>query len=194
MFLNELNILPAVLRQIFIFFDSADVAFPSRQSLQNRFCFLKQCSCRKFCCYFSINLISCADRNFIQISKNIKNCESNICSSLKTASVFGSNTVKPSHTSWTACSSTKFTAVTATSSQFICFIAKDFRNKCTCSYCTGVCLAYSNNLFDLIWWKTCSYCTISCQGRGRCNHRINSMIRVFQRTKLSLKKNFFTFF
>ena len=107
------------------FFDSADVAFPSRQSLQNRFCFLKQCSCRKFCCYFSINLISCADRNFIQISKNIKNCESNICSSLKTASVFGCNTVEPSHTSRTACSSTKFTAVTATSSQFICFIAKD---------------------------------------------------------------------
>ena len=129
-----------------------------------------------------------------QISKNIKNCESNICSSLKTASVFGSNTVKPSHTSWTACSSTKFTAVTATSSQFICFIAKDFRNKCTCSYCTGVCLAYSNNLFDLIWWKTCSYCTISCQGRGRCNHRIKSMIRIFQRTKLSLKKHFLTFF
>ena len=93
MFLNELNILSAVLRQILVFLDAADIAFPSRQSLQNRFCFLKQCSCRKFCCYFSINLISCADRNFIQISKNIKNCESNICSSLKTASVFGSNTV-----------------------------------------------------------------------------------------------------
>ena len=167
MFFYELNILSAVLRQIFVFLDSADIAFPSWKCFQNRFCFLKQCSCREVCCYFSVDLISCTNRNFIQISKYIKNCKSNICSSLQTASIFGSNAVEPSHTSRTSCSSTELTAVATASSQLISFFAKDFRNECTCTYCTGVSFAYSNDLFDLIWRKAGTYCTISCQWRKR---------------------------
>ena len=136
MFLYELNIFSAVLREIFIFLDSTDIAFPSWKSFQNWFCFLKQCSSRELCSYFTVDLISCAYRNLIKVSKNIQNCESNIFCSLKTSAVFRSNAVKPSHTSRTTCSSAEFTAVTTASSQFICFFTKDLRNECTCSYCT----------------------------------------------------------
>ena len=133
------------------FFDSTDIAFPSRKLLNNRFCFLKLHSCREFCCYLSVDLIACANRDLIQISQNIQYCKSNVCSSLETASVFGCNTVEPSHTSRTACSSTELTTVTATFSQLICFLAEDLRNECTCSNCTGVSFAYGYDLLDLIW-------------------------------------------
>ena len=73
----------------------------------------------------------------------------------------------------------KFTAVTATSSQFICFIAKDFRNKCTCSYCAGVSLAHRYNFLNFIWRNTCSYCAVAGQCGRRSYHRVNSVIRVF---------------
>ncbi len=134
------SIFSAILRKILIVLYSTDVTFPSWQRLDHRFCFLKLHSCREILLSPLRRSHTCANRDLIQISKNIKNCESNVCSSLKTASVFGSNTVEPSHTSRSSSCSTKFTAVTATSSQFICFIAEDFRNECTCSNCTGVCL------------------------------------------------------
>ena len=194
MFLYELYIFSAVFRKILIFFDSTDIAFPSRKLLNNRFCFLKLHSCREFCCYLSVDLIACANRDLIQISQNIQYCKSNVCSSLETASVFGCNTVEPSHTSRTACSSTELTTVTATFSQLICFLAEDLRNECTCSNCTGVSFAYGYDLLDLIWRQACTDGTISSQcGRG-CNHRIDSVIRVFQSSELSLKKNLFALF
>ena len=96
MFFYELYIFSAVFRKILIFFDSTDIAFPSRKLLNNRFCFLKLHSCREFCCYLSVDLIACANRDLIQISQNIQYCKSNVCSSLETASVFGCNTVEPS--------------------------------------------------------------------------------------------------
>ena len=72
-FFDKLNVVSAVLRKIFVFLDSSDVAFPSRKCLEYWFCFLKKMCCREFCCNFSVNLVSYTYRNFIQVSKYINN-------------------------------------------------------------------------------------------------------------------------
>ena len=40
--LDKLDVLPAVLRQILVLLDAADIALPARQLLIYRLCFLKQ--------------------------------------------------------------------------------------------------------------------------------------------------------
>ena len=57
----------------------------------------------------------------------------------------------------------ELSAVSAASSQFICLIAEDFRYKCACAYCTGVCLADCDDLFNLIWRNPCTNCTVGSQ-------------------------------
>ena len=135
-FFDKLNVVSAVLRKIFVFLDSSDVAFPSRKCLEYWFCFLKKMCCREFCCNFSVNLVSYTYRNFIQVSKYINNSKCYICSSLHTASIFGCYTVKPSHTSRATGCCAEFPAVSTASSEFICFFAKNLTYKGTCSYCT----------------------------------------------------------
>ena len=149
---------------------------------------------RELCCHFSIDLIAYTYRNLIQVSKYIQNCKRYICRTLHPASVLGSNTVKPSHTSRTSCCRSEFTAVSSAASQLISFLAENLADKCTCSYCTGVCLAYCNDLFDLIRRDSRSDRTVCRQCGRRCYHRINSVIRIFQRTELSFQKNLFAFF
>ena len=144
--------------------------------------------------YFSVNIVAYAYRNLVQVAKYVKYGKCHISSTLQTASVFGSHTVEPSHSSRTSGSCTILSAVSAAASQLICFLTEDLADKCTCSYCTGVCLAYSDDLFDLIRRNTCSDGTVSCQCGRRGNHRVNSMIRILQGSQLSFQQNVLSFF
>ena len=68
----KLNVVSAVLRQILIFLDAADIAFPARKRFQHRFCFLKNAGVREIVDFFSVYFVCCADRNLIQIAKYVK--------------------------------------------------------------------------------------------------------------------------
>ena len=149
---------------------------------------------REFRRHFAVDLISYTYRDLIQISQNVNYRKCNVCCSLQTASVFGSHTVKPSHTSRTSCRCTEFAAVSAASSQFICLFSEDLAYKCTCSDRAGVCLTYCYDLLDLIWRNTCADRTISRKCGRRSNHRINAMIRILQCSKLSLQQDLFALF
>lgn len=63
--LYELNIFPAVLRQILVFLNASDIAFPSRQDLQHRFCLFQKMCGWEFCGYFPVNFISHTYRDLI---------------------------------------------------------------------------------------------------------------------------------
>ena len=95
--LNELDVFSAVLRKILIILDSADIAFPAWKLLDHRFCFLKLSCGRELSGDFSVDIISYANRNLIQVSKYVKYRKCNISSTLKTSAIFGSNAVIPSH-------------------------------------------------------------------------------------------------
>ena len=136
LFLNEFNVFTAVFRKIFVVFDSTNVFFPSRKNFVNRFCLLKKMCYREFCSNLSVDLITNTYRNLIQISKYIEYCKCYICCSLHSAAIFGCNTVKPSHSSWTSCCSAELSAVTTTSSKLVCFLSKDLAYESSGSYCT----------------------------------------------------------
>ena len=91
--LDEFDVFSAILRKILIVLDSTDITFPSWKLLDHRFCFLKSGCGREVCGNLSVDIVSNTNRDLIQISQNIQYCKSNVCSSLETASVFGSNTV-----------------------------------------------------------------------------------------------------
>ena len=64
-FFRKLHILSAILRQILIFFDSTDIAFPAGKNLQDRLRSLKLCSRRERINPLAIQLVAYADRDLI---------------------------------------------------------------------------------------------------------------------------------
>ena len=159
--LNELDVFSAVLRKLFILLDTTDITVPSWKLFKNWFCFFKIMCRWEVCCNLSINLISYTYRNLFQVSKHIKNCKCYICCSLHSASILGSNTVEPAHSSRTSGCSTELSAISTAASQFISLISKNLTYESSCSNSTGVCFTYSYNLLNLIWWDSSSDCTIS---------------------------------
>ena len=177
-FLNKLNILPAVFRQLLIILNSADICLPARQLLIDRLCFGKLYCRREILCHLAVNLIANTNWQFIQISQYIQNGECYIRSALQLASITGSHSIKPSHTSWTSCGGTKFTAIATAFSQLVSLITEDFADKLARAYCTGVRLNHRDDVFDFIRRNTCADGSVGCQcGRGRY-HRIDTEIRV----------------
>ena len=126
MFFYELYIFSAVLRKILIFFDSTDIAFPSRKLLNNRFCFLKLHSCREFCCHLSVDLTADANRDLIQISQNIQNSQSHFGCTLNAAAVTACYCFEPAYPSRTSGGCTELTLITDTTTKLICLITEVF--------------------------------------------------------------------
>src|SRR5699024_1086263 len=141
MFFYEFHIFPAVFRKILILFDTADICLPSGQHFQNRFRLLQKSGYREVCRHFSVDLISSAYRDLVKISQDIQNSKSNVCGSLHAAAIFGSNTVKPSHTSGASCSPSVLAAVSASSAELVCFLAENLRYESASAHRAGVRLA-----------------------------------------------------
>ena len=89
---DELDVLSTILRKLFVVLDSSDIAFPSRKCLINGLSLVEEVSNREFCCNFSVDIIAYAYRNLIEVAEYVKYCESYICCSLKSATVFGEYT------------------------------------------------------------------------------------------------------
>ena len=166
LFFDELDIFSAVFWKIFVVLNATNIRLPSRKLFQNWFCFFQLRCSREISGHFSINLVTNTNRDLIQIAKYIQYGKCHVGCSLNTAAILGCNTVKPSHTSWTPCGCSEFSAISTSLTQFIGFITEDLADKCTCPNCTGVCLYYSHNLLNLIWWNTCTDRAICCQCRG----------------------------
>ena len=62
MLFDELDVLSAVLREIFVVLDSSDVAFPSGKSFKHGLCLVKEVSYRELCCNLSVNVVANAYR------------------------------------------------------------------------------------------------------------------------------------
>ena len=189
MLFNELNVLSAVLWKILVLLNSSDICLPAWKCLIYRLCFLELWCCWEVCCNLTIDIIAYTYRDLIEISKYIKYCKCNVCCSLDTAAILWCHTVEPTHSSRSSCCCTKLTAITAAASELICLVAKYLTYKLACSYCAWVCLTYSDDLLDLVWRYTCTDGTVSCQSWRWCNHRVDSVIRILQWTKLTLKKD-----
>ena len=65
--LNEFNIIFCLLRKVIVIFDASDVAVPALEGFENRFCFFENTSCREILYYFAVNIISCANLDFVKI-------------------------------------------------------------------------------------------------------------------------------
>src|SRR5699024_6037647 len=128
-FFDELDIIPAVLREILVFPDAADITLPARKRLKYRFCLFNEVCHREICGDLSVDLISHAHRDLIQIPQNVKYSKRNIRCPLHPASVFGSHAVKPAHTPRASGRRTVLSAVTASSSQLFRLVTKDLADK-----------------------------------------------------------------
>lgn len=87
--LDELDITTAVLRKFVILGNTSDVAVPARQCLINRLCLSKLCGYREFLYNLSIDLITNADRNLLEISETVKNSQCYFCCTLDLTAVTG---------------------------------------------------------------------------------------------------------
>ena len=149
---------------------------------------------REICRHLPVDLIAHAYRYLIQIPKYVKHCKRHIRRALHPASILRSNTVEPSHPPWTSGSRSELAAVASAASQFIRFLSEDLTYERAGSYRAGISLAYCDHLLDLIRRDSCPDCPVGCQCRGRGHHRIDPVIRILKRSKLSLKKNLLPLF
>src|SRR5699024_1105212 len=85
-------------------------------------------------------------------------------------------------------------AVSASSAELVCFLAENLRYESACAHRAGVRLADGDDLRDVIGRNACSDSTVGSQCGGRGNHGIDSVIRILQRSQLSLQKDLFAFF
>ena len=68
---DELNVLAAVFRQLFIGPDATDIAFPAGQNLVYRLRFFQLAGNRELLCHLTVDFIADANRDFIQITQNV---------------------------------------------------------------------------------------------------------------------------
>ena len=75
---DELDVLAAVFRQLFVGTDAADIAFPAGQNLVYRLRFFQLAGNRKLLCHLTVDFIANANRDFIQIPQNVQNGQRNV--------------------------------------------------------------------------------------------------------------------
>ena len=162
------------------FTDAGDVAFPSRQFLQDRLCLFQSGCGREASGDLAIDLVAHAYWDLIQIAQRIQYCESNFCRTLSHAAVFRGDSIEPAYSSRSSCRSAVFTAVTAAFTQFFrFFFVQDLADERTAANSTGVSFYDCDDIFDGIWGNACSDGAVSGQSGRRRNHWVDSVIRVF---------------
>ena len=96
-------------RKFIKFTDAGDVAFPSRQFLQDRLCLFQSGCGREASGDLAIDLVAHAYWDLIQIAQRIQYCESNFCRALSHAAVFRGDSIEPAYSSRSSCRSAVFT-------------------------------------------------------------------------------------
>jgi len=147
---GKLDVMTCVLREILELLDAADVAFPTRELLENRLAALELRSGREVIDLLAVELVADADRNLIEIAECIKYGHGNAGCALHLASIAGCNEVEPADTTRTAGGSTVLALIAAALSQFFRFIAENLGNELACADSAGIRLNDRVNLFDLI--------------------------------------------
>ena len=193
MLLHELHILPAVLREILIFLNAADIAFPSGQLLQNGLRLFQLPGYGELLRHLAVHLIAHADGNLIQIAQHIQHRKGHIRGSLQTAAVSGSHTVKPAHAARPSRGRPVLAAVSAAASQFIRFLSENLGYEGSRADRRGISLADGDHLFDLIGRNSGADRAIGRQRGGRGHHGIDAVIRVLQSSQLSLQQDVLSF-
>lgn len=150
MLFGKLDVMTCVLREILELLDAADVAFPTRELLENRFAALELRSGREVIDLLAVELVADADRNLIEIAECIEYGHGNAGCALHLAPIAGCNEVEPADTTRTAGGSTVLALIAAALSQLFRFIAENLGNELACADSAGIRLNDRVNLFDLI--------------------------------------------
>ena len=134
------------------FTDAGDVAFPSRQFLQDRLCFFQSDCGREASSDLAVDLVAHAYRDLVQIAERIQHGESNFRRALCHAAVLSSNSIEPADSSRSASCRAVFAAVTAAFTQFFCFFfVQDLADERTAADCTGVSLYNGDDIFEDVY-------------------------------------------
>ena len=126
---GKLDVMTCVLREILELLDAADVAFPTRELLENRLAALELRSGREVIDLLAVELVADADRNLIEIAECIKYGHGNAGCALHLAPIAGCNEVEPADTTRTAGGSTVLALIAAALSQLFRFIAENLGNE-----------------------------------------------------------------
>ena len=109
--LDKFNIILSFLGELVVFGNAPDLtlALPGRKIFNNRLASVELCGVREILGDLTVDLISRADRDLVQITKYIEICESNVRAALESYAVTRSNAVEPADSSRTSCCSAVLT-------------------------------------------------------------------------------------
>ena len=110
---RKLNVFTAVLRQILVLADSADIALPTGKHLINGLAVLELAGNGEFVNSFPVQFIGDTDRDLIQIAQRIQNRKGHVRGPLYLAAIAGGNQIQPAHPARTARGGPVFAAIAA---------------------------------------------------------------------------------
>ena len=86
--LDELDVVPAILRQVLIFPDRADITLPPGELLPDGPGLRQKMRHRELGRRDAVDVVCHADRDLVEVAQNVEDCERHVCRALETASVF----------------------------------------------------------------------------------------------------------
>ena len=127
--LDEIHIGAGGGRELSLLRHAADVTFPAGQRFVNGLGPVQAGGGGEAVCHLTVNFITGADFDFIQVAENIQTSQSHLCSTLHHAAVFGGHRIKPANPAGTACGCAELAFVTAAAAQLIASIAGQLTDK-----------------------------------------------------------------
>ena len=164
--LNRLYIVAAVLREILVVADTADITLPARKHLPYGLRTHQLLGSREVLLDLAVDLIANADRDLVQVAQSINNGENHLRCALDAAAVAACYAVEPADATGPSGRCAVLALIAAALAQLFCFLVKDLADECACAYCAGVCLYYYSDILNLIRGDTCANCAVGRQCRG----------------------------
>ena len=134
LFFNKLNISLSFLREFIVVLNASNVTLPTWESFIYRLSLIELISSKEICINLAFVFVTSTNMESIHVTKYIKTSHTNFCSTLNFTAVTSSNSIKIAYASRSTSCCTKFALISAFSSKFISFFAKEFTNKWTFAY------------------------------------------------------------